>query len=94
MVRRLERDLPELLSFFALTAGLVVGSNNKVRLNFVFYKKHWFHPPILLISHVPVFVMRTPVLPARRRTENLTNRASRFEPMPPRSLEISGCLCG
>ena len=35
---------------------------------------------------VPIFVILTLVVPERRRTVNLTNRADRFPPMPPRSL--------
>jgi hypothetical protein len=47
--------------------------------------------------HVPIFVILTPVLPERRRTENLTSRADRFPPMPPRSepqSEQCGRICG
>jgi hypothetical protein len=44
--------------------------------------------------HVPIFVILTPVVSERRRTENLTSRADRFPPMPPRSLEISLWLWG
>src|ERR1039458_8382225 len=53
-----------------------------------------FHPTVF---HVPIFVILTPVLPERRRTENLTSRADRFPPMPPRSeppSEQCGRICG
>ena len=53
-----------------------------------------FIPPCSLNPHVPIFLILTPVLPERRRTENLTSRADRFPPMPPRNLEISRWLWG
>jgi hypothetical protein len=53
---------------------------------------HGFILPSALILHVPIFVILTPVLPERRRTVNLTNRAGRFPPMPTQFGNLkSGC---
>ena len=58
--------------------------------SFIMHKKRTVGSvQVFLDSHVPIFVMRTPVLPETRCTVNFTKRAHRCPPMPPRSLETS-----
>jgi len=45
----------------------------------------WLQAPMFLDSQVPIFVMRTPAVPERLRTETLTKRF----PVRPQSISMS-----